>query len=90
MLLALNKIVADGQFFKVKYEIYHDQNIESVISHPNIVDVIVNFGPKKYLLVPKNNSYMLYLILRVQQQKNTQINVKPMKYVMDYLLKNLS
>ena len=90
IFLFINKIFQTYDLTHIKFETFYDQTVESVINNPEILDIVVNFGPKKYLLVHHDNSYILYLIFNVNTISKTALNIKPMKYIMDYILKNLS
>jgi hypothetical protein len=90
IFLFINKIFQSYDLTHIKFETFYDQTVESVINNPEILDIVVNFGPKKYLLVSHDNSYILYLIFNVNTSAKTALNIKPMKYIMDYILKNLS
>jgi hypothetical protein len=90
IFLFINKIFKTHGFTHVKFETFYDQTVESIINNPEILDVVVNFGPKKYLLINGEDGYVLYLIFHVNTTQKSQLSVKPMKYIMDYILKNLS
>jgi uncharacterized protein YdeI (BOF family) len=88
ILLTLNKIFQSKSFSHLKFKTYTNQTIESIGNHADLLDIVTNFGPKKYLLIPQSSGYVVYVVLGVHQENKKSLNIKPVKYIMEYVLKN--
>jgi hypothetical protein len=89
ILMIINKIFINKNLELIDHKSHNDNSIEAIMNNPEMVDVVVNFPQKKYLLIHQEDHYLLYLVYNLVNKKESSQNLKNPKDILKYVYKSL-